>query len=174
MLLLFAAAAGLLYILFGRQFDIAGKWLSRHLGYAGVFVFVLFVDTFIVPATADIVFLFTENWNPFLLIGVISAASILGGFCGFLISRSLNHLDWVRSSTAYYRERGQRLIQRYGAWAVGLSAFTPLPYSTISWIAGILGIPSRTYLLVSLLRLPRFALYYLAFQGGIEVLERVL
>ena len=171
MLLFFTILYGLLYVLFRPQFDNAGGWLSSRLGYAGVFFFVFIVDTFIVPATGDIVFLFTRDWNPWLLVPVISIASMTGGYCGFLIGRSLTHLRWVQKATEYYRERGRRLILRYGSWAVALAAFTPLPYSTISWIAGMLGVSPRKYLLASLLRAPRFALYYLALQGSIEVLE---
>jgi membrane protein YqaA with SNARE-associated domain len=174
MLLFLTALYGVLYVLFRSQFDTAGSWLSSKLGYAGVFLFVFIVDTFIVPATGDIVFLFTREWNPWLLVPVISIASIAGGLCGFLIGRSLTHLRWVQNATEYYRERGSRLILRYGAWAVALAAFTPLPYSTISWIAGMLGVSRRKYLLASLLRAPRFVLYYLALQGSIEALEKLL
>ncbi len=174
MLLFFIILYGFLYVLFRPQFDSAGRWLSGNLGYAGVFLFVYLVDTFIVPATGDIVFLFTRDWNPWLLIPVISGASIIGGFCGFLIGSSLTHLHWVQKATEYYRERGHRLILRYGTWAVALAAFTPLPYSTISWIAGMLGISRRKYLLASLMRGPRFALYYIALRGSIEFLEMLL
>lgn len=171
LLILFAASSGLLYAAFGSHFDTAGRWLSRHFGYAGVFFFVLLVDTFIVPATADIVFFFTGGWNPYLLVSVISLASIAGGWCGFLIGGSLTHLRWVQEMTAYYREKGDRLIWHYGAWAVALAAFTPVPYSTISWIAGMLSVSPKKYLAASLLRIPRFAIYYLVMRGGIAAVE---
>lgn len=173
-LLLFLGGYLVAYLIFGSRLDEAGRFLSNRLGYAGVFIYVFIVDTFIVPATADIIFVFTTHWNPWSLILTISGASILGGFCGFLIGRSLSHLRWVRRAVDYYRERGTRLINRYGAWGVALAAFTPLPYSTISWIAGMLGISSRGYLLASLFRVPRFALYYALFRGGTEVLQLFL
>lgn len=170
-LLLFLGGYLAAYFILGSRIDEIGRFLSSHLGYAGVFLYVFIVDTFIVPATADIIFVFTPHWNPWSLIFTISGASILGGFCGFLIGRSLSHLRWVGRAVDYYRERGTRLINRYGAWGVALAAFTPLPYSTISWIAGMLGINTRGYLLASLLRVPRVALYYALFRGGTEVLE---
>src|SRR6056297_2068791 len=86
-LFLFFIVYLLIYFLFGRHIDDAGRWLSTRLGYAGVFLYVFLVDTFIVPATADIIFVFTRHWNPFSLILTISGASVLGGFCGFHIGR---------------------------------------------------------------------------------------
>ena len=82
-------------------------------------------------------------------------------------SRVIHHRE-------YYRESGRRLIRRYGTWAVALAAFTPLPYSTISWLAGMLGVPPGKYALASLLRAPRFALYYLALHSSLEALEMLL
>jgi membrane protein YqaA with SNARE-associated domain len=170
-LLLFFAGYLIVYLPFGNRLDEAGRFLIRHLGYPGVFIYVFLVDTFIVPATADIIFVFTPHWNPWALVLTISVASILGGFCGFLIGRSLSHFKWVTKAVDYYRERGTKLISRYGAWGVAMAAFTPLPYSTVSWIAGMLGLPANKYLLASLLRIPRFALYYAIFRGGTEALN---
>jgi len=174
LLVLFLGGYLFVYLLFGDQIDEAGRYLSSRLGYAGVFIYVFLVDTFIVPATADIIFVFTPHWEPWSLILTISGASIIGGFCGFQIGKSLAHLRWLTRGVDYYREHGTRLIEHYGAWGVALAAFTPLPYSTISWIAGMLGVTTQGYLLASLLRLPRFALYYAAFRGGTELLRVLL
>jgi membrane protein YqaA with SNARE-associated domain len=170
-LLLFFAGYLIVYLPFGNRLDEAGRFLIRHLGYPGVFIYVFLVDTFIVPATADIIFVYTPHWNPWALVLTISVASILGGFCGFLIGRSLSHFKLVTKAVDYYRERGTKLISRYGAWGVAMAAFTPLPYSTVSWIAGMLGLPANKYLLASLLRIPRFALNYAIFRGGTEALN---
>jgi membrane protein YqaA with SNARE-associated domain len=170
-LFLFFIAYIITYYFFGTFIDEAGRKLSFSLGYAGVFLYVFLVDTFIVPATADIIFVFTRHWNPFSLILTISGASVLGGFCGFHIGRGLSHLRWIDRAVDYYREKGTRLIERYGAWGVALAAFTPIPYSTISWIAGMMGIPTHRFLLASLLRLPRFALYYIVFRSGTELVQ---
>lgn len=171
MLLLIATVYSTLYFFFQEPIDAAGRWLSRTLGYAGVFLFVYLVDTFIVPATADLVFLFTLEWNPVILLTVISAASVLGGTSGFLIGRRLNHIRWVQGATRSYHERGDRLIRKFGLWGIALAAFTPLPYSTISWIAGMLDIPLPKYILVSLLRAPRFVIYYAAIKGGFLMID---
>ena len=166
--LIAAAAYVVLFLLFGSTIRELGRHFAGKRGLNGIFLYVYLVDTLIVPATPDIVF--TLSTAPsVLLIAVVSTASISGGFTGYLIGRYLNHLTIVRRLTAYYRSKGEALINRYGPWAVALAGFTPLPYSTISWIAGMFKIKPGQYLLASLTRIPRLALYYAAIRGGMKL-----
>jgi membrane protein YqaA with SNARE-associated domain len=161
----------LLFLFFRPQLEAAGRWTVDRLGLGGVFVFVLVVDCFIVPATADLLFPITVGWNPLALLLTMSAASILGGFAGFLIAGRLAHVKAVQQAVAYYRYRGEALIKRFGVWAVVIAGFTPVPYSTVSWIAGMAGVKPVPYLLASLSRIPRFFLYYAAIRGGLILVE---
>ena len=174
--LLFFAAVFLVYIIlmifFPEEIKSAGSWAVERFGLGGVFVFVYLVDTFIVPASGDLVFPFTFGWNPVPLLAIMSLASMLGGFSGFLIARRLSHLKRIQDAVKYYRERGELLIKKYGAWAVVLAGLTPIPYSTVSWIAGLVNMPVQHYLLASISRIPRFILYYLIVQGGFTLLQR--
>jgi membrane protein YqaA with SNARE-associated domain len=54
------------------------------------------------------------------------------------------------------------MVQRYGRLTVALGALTPLPFSITCWCAGGLGMPLARFLPVSLLRVPRYVVYYLA------------
>ena len=157
----------ILLVFFSEEIKAAGTWAIEYFGLGGVFLFVYLVDTFIVPASGDLVFPFTFGWNPVTLLLTMSAASILGGFSGFLLARKLSHIKRIQDAVKYYRERGEALIKKYGSWAVVLAGLTPIPYSTVSWIAGIMNMPIHHYLLASLSRIPRFILYYLAVQGGL-------
>jgi membrane protein YqaA with SNARE-associated domain len=138
-------------------------------GLAGVFVFVFVVDTFVVPATMDIVFPFTHSWSPLPLLTVMSIASVLGGICGYWIGRSLYFLPFVRRTVAGYYRRGAALVERYGYWGVVLAAMTPLPFSTISWIAGMLRIPFGRFAAAALWRTPRVVGYWALLQAGIAL-----
>lgn len=139
-------------------------------GLVGVFVFVLAVDTFVVPATLDIVFPFTVDWNPVPLLATISVASVLGGIWGYWIGRLLYFLPFVRKTVGGYYERGATLLERYGSWAVVFAALTPLPFSTISWIAGMLHISFRKFALAALWRIPRVVGYWALLQAGLAVM----
>ena len=159
----------LLLIFAGEYLRIAGKWFSKHLGLIGVFAYVYIVDTLIVPTTADVIFTITQEWDPVSLLLVMCVASIIGGFSGYLIGKKLNRFKFVRDVTASYQDIGSRIIKKYGVWAIVLAGLTPLPYSTISWIAGMLKLKKSHYLLGSLSRIPRLVIYYLLIKGGVTL-----
>ncbi|TVR68612.1 MAG: hypothetical protein EA427_09890 [Spirochaetaceae bacterium] len=141
--------------------------LARRGGLPGVFVFVLVVDTFTVPASLDLLFPFTRGWVPFPLLSVMSVASIMGGTLGYWIGRLLYHLPFVRRTVAGYYARGVRIIGRYGYWGVVLAALTPLPFSTVSWIAGMVRLPFQRFFLAALWRIPRVVGYWFLLQAGL-------
>ncbi len=168
LLLVAAAAYAALFLIAGNSIREIGKHITGEKGLTGIFFYVYFVDTFIVPATPDPVFT-VSSFSPVLLITVVSVASISGGFTGYLIGKYLNHFSIVQKLTSHYRKKGEKLIEKYGPWTVALAGFTPLPYSTISWIAGMFKISPCYYLIASLTRIPRFILYYAAIRGGIKL-----
>jgi membrane protein YqaA with SNARE-associated domain len=168
-----AIAAGylLLFLFFRPELEAAGRWTVEHLGLGGVFLFTYAVDTFIVPATADLAFPLTMGWEPVGLLLTMGSASVLGGFSGYLLAGRLAHLKFVQDAVAYYRHRGEQLIARYGVWGVVIAGLTPVPYSTVSWIAGMAGMRPGPFLLASLSRFPRFFLYYLAIRAGLIAVQ---
>ncbi|MGI9256395.1 MAG: YqaA family protein [Salinispira sp.] len=173
--LLFFLATFLVYILiiifFPEEIQRLGSWAIDNFGLIGVFLFIYTVDTLIVPASGDLIFPFTMGWDPIPLLLTICLASIIGGISGFFIARKLSHLKSIQGSVKYYREQGEFLIRKYGIWAVVIAGLTPIPYSTVSWIAGIMNMPIQQYLLASLSRIPRFIVVYLLIQGGFNLAQ---
>lgn len=165
------AGYSLLFFTAGGFLKEISKKLAGAKGLFSIFLYVYVVDTLIIPATPDIVFTVAQNIPAFILITIVSIASMAGGFTGYLIGRYLNHFAIIQKLTSYYKKRGNRLITRYGPWTVAIAGFTPVPYSTISWIAGMFKISPKFYLLASLTRIPRLALYYAAIREGINLLS---
>lgn len=96
-----------------------------------------------------------------------SAGSILGGSLAFGASRLLRRVPWVHKKLEARAETVHALVDRYGVRAVVIGAVTPLPYSLIAWTAGVMGMPYRTFLVVSLLRVPRIAFYLMLMWLGL-------
>jgi len=102
-----------------------------------------------------------------------TAGSLLGGVMGFACGRWLGKREWYLATTR--RGVGKRvagLIQRNRVMTLALCAVSPLPYSTGSWACGATGMRLGTFLLVSLLRVPRILFYLWLIQtGAINLLQ---
>lgn len=170
--MLLAGLAALYFLLqrHGEWFDTAGQWLADHVGLGGVFLFVFVVDTFIVPATLDLIFPLTRGWHALSLVTTISVATVLGGIGGYAIGRFLSNHGFFARATATFRDRGgDALIRRWGFWAVLAAALTPLPFFTVSWTAGALRLDARWYVAAALFRVPRVVAAYWLFNHGFEL-----
>ncbi len=76
-----------------------------------------------------------------LLYGLITvASSVTGGLVGYYLGRSFGRPLLIRLVGAKRVEPLEAYFQRYGALAVGLAAFTPLPYKAFTIGAGALGL----------------------------------
>lgn len=144
-----------------------GEWVANHMGYPGIFGFVCLVDMFILPMSVDLLFPFVREMNPFVLCLTMGLASTLGGYCGYWIGRLLGKLPFIKKLTARFSEQGSKMIGRYGVWAIVIAGLTPIPFSTVCWIAGMLKVPAGRSFLAMLSRFPRMAIYYAIFMGGL-------
>lgn len=150
------------------QYHTIGLWVVEHLGLVGVFIFSFLTDMFIVPMSVDILFPFVMEWPAVPLLVTMSIASAIGGIGGYWIGRLLGHLRIVRLFTSRFSEDGERLVNLYGVWAVVLAGLTPIPFSTVCWIAGMLHVNPHHVAIASLSRLPRMVIYYLVIRGGLS------
>jgi membrane protein YqaA with SNARE-associated domain len=170
LLLVALVSVAVILILLDVPLDRIGRAAASRGGLIGIFVFVFVVDTFIVPASLDILLPITMTWSPLPLLTVMSAASVLGGICGYWIGRTLYRVRFVRRTVAGYYARGARIIERYGVWGVVLAGFTPLPFSTVSWIAGMLRLPFGLFALAALSRVPRITAYWFLLRAGVRLM----
>jgi membrane protein YqaA with SNARE-associated domain len=170
LLLVALLSVAVILILLDVPLDRIGREAASRGGLIGIFVFVFLVDTFIVPASLDILLPITITWRPVPLLTVMSAASVLGGICGYWIGRTLYRFRFVRRTVAGYYAKGARIIERYGVWGVVLAGLTPLPFSTVSWIAGMLRLPFGQFVLGALSRAPRIAAYWFLLRAGVRLL----
>ena len=168
-LLLILFAVALLVRLLDLPLEQLGIRAVEWGGLLGVFGFVYLVDTFVVPASLDLLFPVTLEMSPIPLLLTMSLASFLGGLSGYSIGRWLCHFRFVRRTIEGYRARGERIITRYGIWAVVIAGLTPIPFSTVSWIAGMVRMPVGLYALGALSRAPRIAAYYLLIRAGLSL-----
>jgi membrane protein YqaA with SNARE-associated domain len=125
---------------------------------------------FIVPLTVDVIFPFSSNFNviPFLLF--LSIGSSIGGLGGWMIGRLLGHLSLIKKITSGFTTDGEQLLKKYGGWAVVIAGLTPIPFSTVCWMSGMVRVPFSHVVLATLSRFPRMIIYYLAVQAGLMII----
>ncbi len=127
-------------------------WLLAA-GMPGFFVFSVIYNVFLVPFPYD-PFLWMmpvgEGWERLGWWACATAALTLAAGIDCLLGRRLapRVRPWLARQRGY--ARCERLLARHGVWAVGLSAVTPLPFSLVCWVAGLVGVRLRWVLLMAL------------------------
>lgn len=72
----------------------------------------------------------------------LSLAAVIDWFLGRWLSHHIHH--WLARMSGY--ERCKRALQVHGVWAVGAAAVTPIPYSLVCWLAGLVGVSLWAYI----------------------------
>lgn len=130
-------------------------------------VFTLFAsETFIGIMPPDLYILWAGTLEmPYFMVLVLASSSYVGGIIARYIGTQLYHLPRVKE-WVHIRFHEQFLtFKKYGGLLIIVSAMTPLPFSPVSLVAGVVKYPLRNYLLVAISRFVRFFLYaYIFYQ----------
>jgi membrane protein YqaA with SNARE-associated domain len=159
------AAAG--YVLREPLTEVA-DWLIATMGVGGMFIGVFVADAFTVPIPPDfyLIISIASGFDPGLTIATCAVGSVVAGNVAYLIGPQIERIPILESRLQDFRPRGERLFGEWGGWAVAVAAMTPVPFSIVSWLAGIYGMSWRLFWLASLVRIPRIAGYYLLYKIG--------
>ena len=161
---LFAVAGWLLK----GQLTGIGQWIYAKTGFTGIFLGIFLADMFTLPLPPDLYLAVavTANLNPFDVILVGSLASMLGGLGAYLLGRLLGRTRFAQRLVAPFRERGERFVDRLGVTAVIVAALTPIPFSVICVLAGMMGMSLWHFVPATFFRIPRIAGYFYLFKLG--------
>jgi len=145
-----------------KEFESLGIMFFEKFGLLGIFIDVYLVDTLIVPATPDLFLGILVTSGKYQVIGIAltSVASVLGGLSGYWIGAKLGSKKIIQRLTLKFQARGEDLFQRYGFGAVILAAVSPIPFSTICWMAGMFHMNFRKFAWATLSRIPRMIVWY--------------
>ncbi len=158
----------MLGIFFRAPIEEACGSLISWFGYLGIFISIFMMDAFMIPPAPDLIIFIAVagNLDPARALLAMCTASLLAGSLGFLLGRKIrNHSRFISPDNRYVA-LGQELIGKYGIWAVAIGCLTPFPFTIITWTSGFLGMRYRLFLPITLLRIPRFAIYYYLFSLG--------
>lgn len=145
-----------------------GKVVMPRFGVPGILAFVVIAETSPLPPLAgEPALLVALTRLPFWKVALIGIAGNLlaAALCypGGLLARRLGLTDRLLGAK---KAEAEEQVRRYGAWALVISSFTPLPFATLAWSAAALGIKPTHYALACLARIPKVLIYLLALDAG--------
>jgi membrane protein YqaA with SNARE-associated domain len=137
-------------------------------GYAGIFVGVFIADAFTFPLPPDVYLVIgiAANTDVFWTLVVCSFASVVGGQVAYFLGPHIRKIPVLNEKLEGYRAEGQYLFAEWGSWSVSIAALTPIPFSIVSWLAGIYQMDYGRYFIASLVRIPRLVGYYYLYASG--------
>lgn len=94
-----------------------------------------------------------------MLIFMLAVLSYIAGLIGYFFGRYLNTTLLYRFIRRKFLKKMERMLNKYGLYIIIVAALTPLPFSGVSMLVGSVKYPLKKYILYSLLRFVRFAIY---------------
>ncbi len=112
----------------------------------------------------DVYILWAKTFKyPYLMVFVLALASYTGGMISWYIGSQLHRINRVKKWVHIRFAEQVKLFKRYGGLVIFISALTPLPFSPVSVVAGMVEYPFKLYWKVALSRFLRFFLYAYVF-----------
>lgn len=119
-------------------------------GLLGAFVIAV-TESFIFPVpTATIIAPMTAfGIDPLAITLIATAGSVVGAVIGYFLGKKLGRPIASRLFKEKHVARVESWFKRWGAWAVFLAAFTPLPFKVFTWFGGIFGMKLRPFIIAA-------------------------
>lgn len=163
-LVLLLAAVVVAGIHYESEIQAAAEWTVATLGVPGIIAITTFGDMIVTPFPPDVFLVviaessLREYW--YLVVLGMGLGSSMAGNTGWWLGKKLGMTRVPQLFLARMRPEDRALVSRYGSLGVAIGALTPVPFSLTCWMAGMLKLPFSSVWTMTLLRIPRFALYY--------------
>ena len=120
----------------------------------GLLILLSFSESVVFPIPPDPLLIAIGIASPESAIWIaafVTLASVCGAYVGHWLGRKVGRPLLGRLISESKIERAEALFSRYGAWAIIVAAFTPVPYKVFTILAGILDLRMRNFLIASLI-----------------------
>ena len=127
-----------------------------------IFVYILFYisESILGLIPPDIFIIWGKYFDyPYLVVTLLATISYIGGITAFKIGKLISRFPRIQTIIKNRYEANFYLIKKWGGVVIVLAALFPLPFATISTVAGMVNYPFRNFLYFGLTRYIRFYLY---------------
>ncbi|MEM2759917.1 MAG: YqaA family protein [Nitrososphaerales archaeon] len=121
------------------------------LGETGLFV-IAFVESSVFPIPPDILLIPLVIFNPSLGLyyaSISTIGSVLGGIAGYYLGLKGGRPLALKLFSEDKVKRVEAYFERYGAWAVLIAGFSPIPYKIFTIASGIVRLDFKRFVLAS-------------------------
>ena len=133
-----------------------GLWGTFLISVLESFIFPVPTAFFIAPVTA-------LGLDPALITVTAATGSIIGAVIGYFLGKRLGRPVAERLFKKHI-PRVESWYDRYGAWAVLISAVSPIPFKVFTWCSGIFELDFRKFMLAAVIG--RFIQFAIAAYAG--------
>jgi membrane protein YqaA with SNARE-associated domain len=150
------------------ELEALGRTFVRHFGVAGMFLGTFLADAFSFPIPPQFYMLTAISAGESQLAAMVAicAASMIAGCVGYLLAGRLARVRLFARRIEASRAKVDRLIERYGYWAIVLGGLTPIPFSVLCYLSGLYRIPARCLAVLIMTRVPRLLVFYALIRAG--------
>jgi len=144
------------------DFDVVFYKMVKKFSWQSVILVFFISETFFGLIPPDLFIIWADHFpHRFLVLTYLALLSYLGGALSFKIGQFLRIIPAIEKFVNNKFKDYFITIRRWGGVIIVISALFPLPYSTISLVAGGMKFPERLYYLLGISRILRFYIYAL-------------
>jgi membrane protein YqaA with SNARE-associated domain len=148
------------------EIDKISLYLTQNFSTPAVFTFFFFSETTLGLFAPELMLVwistFSYHWLWALLIAVVS---YLGGMAAYFLGTKLHQLPIVHKWVDEKFAEQFKQIRKFGGVLIVLGTMTPLPYSPICIVSGVVNYPFRSFMLLTLTRFVRVFIYAILIFG---------
>lgn len=160
-------------IFFEEEIHSFGKYLFSVMGLPGLSLLIFLGDSVVTPIPPDVALIIIKQADladqAYRAVTMLGVVSVFAGFTGWGLGRFLRRTKLPRWIFGPKLDKAELMMKKFGPIAVSVGALTPIPYSVTTWTAGMFGLRFRRIILPTLLRIPRFWLYYWILDGAFRL-----
>lgn len=125
------------------------------MGEIGLFILSV-IESSIFPIPPDVILIpmcVANPQNALMLAAITTVGSVIGAAIGYLIGKFGGRpvLDFLFKNKKNTILEVEKLYNKYGVWAVGGAAFTPIPYKVFTIASGVFNMKFIPFILISIL-----------------------
>ncbi|HBG71754.1 MAG: hypothetical protein A2W93_06415 [Bacteroidetes bacterium GWF2_43_63] len=171
-LLLLAVVVGLVLIAEKTIFDIDATfdYLVNHVPRWLVFLVAFGAELLLGLIPSDLFIIWSEGLEyKWLALFILASMSYLAGILTFGFGKLIRKNKKVNAYFTLRFEKYIRNTKKWGSWLVAAAALTPLPFTLVMAIVGMMNYPTKRMLLWSSLRIPRYFLMALIYYHTVNI-----